>query len=76
MLFRRELWEERGGMDPTITDFGNDWDMVLRFCYETPTAFINEPLLKVRVHGGSHTQADGLTEGHFASGSPSGASDW
>ena len=66
MLFRRELWEQRGGVDARLTDFGNDWDMVLRFCYQTQTAFINEPLLKVRAHAGSHTQADGLADGRFA----------
>ncbi len=69
VVFRRNLYEMHGGMDtrPEITA-GQDWDMLLRWVYNTETAFIAEPLVCVGIHAKSQTESVCRTNGHFARG--------
>lgn len=69
VVFRQELHERHGGMyDESNQWTGNDWDMLLRFCSDTETAFIAEPLVCVRYHSSSNTEAVGKQAGKFANG--------
>jgi len=69
VVFRRELFEKYGGVDlrPEMTA-GQDWDMLLRWVYNTETAFIAEPLVCVGIHAQSQTESVCRTNGHFARG--------
>ena len=66
VVFRRTLYERYGGFDehPDLLA-GSDWDLLLRYCYHTQTAFLAEPLVAVRVHPQSATEA---LRGRFARG--------
>jgi glycosyltransferase involved in cell wall biosynthesis len=60
VVFRRSLMDERGAMDRNLTPAAIpfcDWDMWLRYAFRTETAFINEPMVRARFHGGSMGQA-------------------
>ena len=52
VVFRRSLVEQHGIMDPTLPPTLSDWDLWLRFAFQAETAFINEPLVNFRFHGG------------------------
>lgn len=54
VVFRRALWERYGGFDARMTVFA-DWDMFLRYCGRTETAFINRPLGDVAHHAATDT---------------------
>lgn len=64
VLFRRGLFEEHGGFDPSISLAG-DWDLLLRYCAASNTAFLNDALVAVRVHSESSTQKN-QGKGQFA----------
>lgn len=68
VLYRRSLWERYGGFDEQITECGNDWEMNLRYCFHTQTAYIDEPLLNVRLHDGSTTSKLGVLQSKLAQG--------
>jgi len=69
VVFRRELYQRHGGMSDEDNQWaGNDWDMLLRFCSDTETAFIAEPLVCVRYHAESNTEVVGRRAGMFAEG--------
>ncbi len=55
-VFRRSNLEKYGGPDdnPSVSP-ANDWEMCIRQCRYTQTAFINEPLACVRIHAESHS---------------------
>jgi len=65
IVFRRRLWDELGGYDERMPPTLSDWDLWLRYSYQWPTAFINEPLVNVRMHGGgvSSTKATDMAMG-------------
>jgi len=68
-LFRRELYDRYGAFDEDAAmAAGNDWDLLLRYCYHTKTAFLNEPLVCVRVHTRSHSESVFRRAGKFAEG--------
>jgi glycosyltransferase involved in cell wall biosynthesis len=69
VVFRRELCDRFGGFDEHPDRLvGNDWDLLLRYCYHTKTAFIAEPLVAVRVHQQSFTESVARKDGKFAPG--------
>jgi glycosyltransferase involved in cell wall biosynthesis len=68
VVFRRKLWEELGGYDESITQTLSDWELWLRYAYHTQTAFINEPLVMVRMLSQGLTQSKGMSEGLLALG--------
>jgi len=69
VVFRRELYDRFGGFDEHPERLvGNDWDLLLRYCYHTKTAFIAEPLVAVRVHQQSFTESVARKDGKFAPG--------
>ena len=69
VVFRSELFEKCGGFDlrPEMAA-GQDWDMLLRWVYNTETAFIAEPMVCVGIHAQSQTESVCRTNGHFARG--------
>lgn len=69
VVFRRELYKEHGGMDlRSEIPAGHDWDMLLRWVYNTETAYIAEPLVSVGIHAESQSQSVCRSNGHFAMG--------
>jgi glycosyltransferase involved in cell wall biosynthesis len=68
VVYRKELFERYGGFDPQITECGNDWEMNIRYAFHTETAYIDEPLLNVRVHQGATTRRLGLLDQKLATG--------
>lgn len=65
-VFRRTLYEQYGGLDETPENVARDWDMLLRFLRHTQTAFIAEPLVAIRVHPQSETEANARRHRLFA----------
>ncbi|MHB8620563.1 MAG: glycosyltransferase family 2 protein, partial [Chloroflexota bacterium] len=66
VVFRRSLWEECGGYDENLPPYySHDTDLWMRYVYRTQTAFINQPLVKVRRHPASATDTAGI-QGAFA----------
>jgi glycosyltransferase involved in cell wall biosynthesis len=60
VVFRRSLLEQYGSLDRNLPPAAyphSDWDLWLRYTRHHETAFINEPLVKARFHGGSMGQA-------------------
>lgn len=69
VVFRQELYKRHGGMCDEVNQWaGNDWDMLLRFCSDTKTAYIAEPLVCVRYHSASNTESVSRRAGMFAEG--------
>src|SRR5581483_5315849 len=68
VVYRKALWERYGGFDEAITECGNDWEMNIRYSFYSQTAYIDEPLLNVRVHEGATTRRMGLLQEKLASG--------
>ncbi len=52
LVVRRELATRLGGFDERVTA-GEDWEFELRLARATPGAYVPEPLVKYRVHGGN-----------------------
>jgi glycosyltransferase involved in cell wall biosynthesis/MoaA/NifB/PqqE/SkfB family radical SAM enzyme len=69
VVFRRSLFDTYGGFEELPGQLGGaDWDMLLRFCYHTKTAFIAEPLACVRYHAGMISETLHRADGRFAKG--------
>ena len=51
-VFRRSIFDKVGGFDSEI-QFGEDWDLWLRFALESKLGFVDEPLVYVRRHTGA-----------------------
>ncbi len=68
-VIRRSLYEQVGGFE-TREDMtaGFDWEFLLRYCYHTKTAFINEPTVCIRTHEASFTESHCRKRGQFARG--------
>jgi glycosyltransferase involved in cell wall biosynthesis len=49
LVFRRELLERTGGF--CAMRVAHDWDFLLAASFETPLAFVDEPLYEYRLHG-------------------------
>jgi GT2 family glycosyltransferase/Flp pilus assembly protein TadD len=67
VLFRTADLERLGGYDqePGLVAMA-DWDLLLRYSRDRKTAFLNEPLVAVRVHEQSFTMTKGRATGSFA----------
>jgi glycosyltransferase involved in cell wall biosynthesis len=69
VVFRRTLFEQFGGLDEGADlAVGCDWDMLLRWCRETQTAFLPEPAVCVRHHEASYSRSVARKTGSFARG--------
>lgn len=71
VVFRRWLWDKHGGLGDDNEDLravGCDWDMLLRYCFHTRTAYLAEPLVSVRYHTSSHTESISRKSEQFAKG--------
>lgn len=51
-LVSRERFLAMGGFDPTLS-MSADWDLLLRTLLEGRLAYVDEPLVRYRVHGGN-----------------------
>jgi glycosyltransferase involved in cell wall biosynthesis len=51
-LVRRERFLAMGGFDPKLS-MSADWDLLLRTLLEGRLAYVDEPLVRYRVHGGN-----------------------
>lgn len=68
-VIRRSLYEKIGGLDMREDmTAGVDWEFLLRCCYHTKTAFINEPTVAIRTHEQSFTESHCRKQGQFARG--------
>lgn len=52
VVVRHTLWQRLGGHDASMPSTLSDWDLWLRYSHDMATAFIREPLVNVRYHGG------------------------
>jgi glycosyltransferase involved in cell wall biosynthesis len=71
VIFRRWLLDEYGGLGDDNEDLravGCDWDMLLRYCYHSRTAYLAEPLVSVRYHQDSHTESISRRSEQFSKG--------
>jgi glycosyltransferase involved in cell wall biosynthesis len=49
-LFRRDQFLRAGGFDPRLS-MSADWDLLFRTLLDGPVAYVDEPLVRYRVHG-------------------------
>lgn len=68
VLFRRELFDRLGGLEPSEELHPSyDWEMWLRYTRQTQTAYVAEPLVCVRYHGEqSSSNYEGLAKARIA----------
>lgn len=56
VLVRRDIFMEMNGFDPTLRSI-QDWDLWMRIASQNPIAYINEPLVRYRVHATSTSRS-------------------
>lgn len=61
VICERDLVLEVGGFDPALS-LGADWDLWLRLALRTEFAYIDEPLVRYRIHGANMSRDVGLLE--------------
>jgi glycosyltransferase involved in cell wall biosynthesis len=61
MVVRREVYEQLGGFDQSITSYGEDWEMWVRIAARYPVWYEVEPLALYRIHTHSLTSKSSKT---------------
>jgi hypothetical protein len=60
-MVRRDALLQMGGFDPALS-MSADWDLLLRVLLTSRLAYVDEPLVRYRVHGGNMSRHVDLME--------------